>query len=72
MKRNNDSEVLLIAITKRQAHSETWVLVSTRKFRDLETTIVGDEIEELPQIDRIPRELQIAEVSEALSMQSRA
>jgi len=51
---------------------ETRVLVSARKFRDLETTIVGDEIEELPQIDRIPRELQIAEVSEALSMQSRA
>jgi len=39
------------------------VLVSARKFKDLETTAIGDEIEELPPIDRVPRELQIAEIA---------
>ncbi len=41
---------------------ESRVLVSARKFKDLETTAIGDEIEELPPVDRVPRELQIAEM----------
>ncbi len=42
---------------------ESRVLVSARRFKDLETTAIGDEIEELATIDRVPRELQIAEMA---------
>jgi DNA recombination protein RmuC len=42
---------------------ESRVLVSARKFKDLETTAIGDEIKELSPIDHIPRELQIPEIS---------
>lgn len=46
---------------------ESRVLVSARKFKDLEAT-VGDDIEGLLPIDRMPREIQIPEVSEALTL----
>lgn len=42
---------------------ESRVLTSARRFKDLEATAIGDEIEELPLIDRPPRELQIAEIA---------
>lgn len=44
---------------------ESRVLISARKFKELEAA-TEDDIEELPPIDRIPRELQTLEVSEAL------
>ncbi len=46
---------------------ESRVLSKARKFRELETVTVGEEIEELPPIDRMPRELQIPEIPEALA-----
>jgi DNA recombination protein RmuC len=46
---------------------ESRVLVTARKFKDLEAT-AEDDIEELPPIDRIPREIQIPEVAEALTL----
>lgn len=46
---------------------ESRVLVSARKFKELEAT-AEDDIEELPPIDRMPREIQILEVSEALTL----
>lgn len=46
---------------------ESRVLSKARKFREFETVSVGEEIEELPPIDRLPRELQLPEIPEALA-----
>lgn len=43
---------------------ESRVIVTARKFRDMKTVEAKDEIKELALIDRIPRELQIPEMSE--------
>jgi DNA recombination protein RmuC len=44
---------------------ETRVLVSARKFRELEAAGVDEIIEPLQRIDRAPRELQAAELAPA-------
>jgi len=44
---------------------ETRVLVSARKFKELEAAGVDEVIEPLPRIDRAPRELQAAELAPA-------
>ena len=46
------------AYNRAMGSFESRVLVSARKFKELETTPAGVEIEELPTLDHAPRELQ--------------
>lgn len=44
---------------------ESRVLVSARKFKEMGAAAVAIELEELPAIDRVPREIQAAEMRES-------
>ena len=54
------------AYNKAVASLETRVLVSTRKFRELEAVPDGREVPELEQVDLVPRTLQAAELMPSL------